>query len=288
MILVTGATGTIGSEVVQQLSAKGVGVRALVREPAKAEKIKKPGVELVVGDLAKPQTLAVALQGVKKVFLLATPAGEQTLEELESNLIDAAKAAGVEHVVKLSVIGAEMEPGVAIGRWHRAGEKKLEASGMKWTFIRPGGFMTNMLNNVGTIKSQGAFYGAFGDGKLAVIDPADIAAVAVKALTEDGHEGKAYALTGAEPLSQAELAEQLSEAIGKPVKYVDVPEAAAREGMKSAGLSQRMVDGLAEFGGVVKAGYAGGVSPDFERVTGRKPRTFREWAKSHAAAFRDA
>jgi uncharacterized protein YbjT (DUF2867 family) len=283
MILVTGATGTIGTEVVRQLAAAGQKVRALVRSPEKAEKLKGPNVELARGAFEDVESLRKALQGVDKLFLLSS--GPEHIEQSEPRVVDEAKKAGVKHVVKLSVIGAEYEPGIELGRLHRAVEKKIEGSGMAWTFLRPGAFMSNMLNNVGTIKAQGKFYGAYADGKLAVIDPKDIAAVAVKALTSSGHEGKAYALTGLEPLSQAQLAEKMSKAMGKPVEYVNVPPEAAKDSMLKMGVPNRLANMLVEFSGVVRSGMAAAVAQDVEKVLGRKPRTFDDWAKENAAAF---
>src|SRR5437868_2919098 len=220
MILVTGATGTIGSEVVRQLSAAGQKVRALVRDTAKAEKIKGANVELAKGDLTQPETVRAALQGADKLFLLFTGVD---LVPVEGKVVEEAKKAGVKHIVYLSVVGADMEPGIALGRGHRATEKAIEASGIPYTFLRPSGFMSNMFNNLQSIKAQGKFYGPYGDGKMGVIHPADIAAVAVKALTTAGHEGKAYVLTGSEAINNGEQAKILSQAVGKPIEYVAVP-----------------------------------------------------------------
>lgn len=278
MILVTGATGTVGSEVVKQLVAAGQKVRALVRDPKKANF--GAGVEVVAGDLTKPETLGAALAGVEKVFALS--AGN--IPEQEGNLVAAAKKAGVKHIVKLSVMGADFEPGISFGRWHRASEKNIEASGIAWTHIRPVGFMSNAFQWAGTIKSQGAFYQPAGNGKQALIDPKDIAAFAVKILTSDGHEGKAYDLSS-EALTMTEQAKILSDALGKPVNYVDVPEDAARQGMAQAGMPSFMVDAVLELFGIIKAGYGGGTSDTFEKVMGRKPRRFEDWVKENLAAF---
>jgi uncharacterized protein YbjT (DUF2867 family) len=284
MILVTGSTGKIGSEVVKGLAAKGEKVRALVRDPAKAKKtFGDAKVELVSGDMLKPESLEPALKGVDKLFLLAQGVD---MPNCEANMIDAAKKAGVKHVVLLSVIGADMEPGITMGRWHRQGEKKLEASGMKWTFLRPSGFFANFLGDAVTIKTQGAFYAPVGDGKMGLIDPRDIAAVAVEALTGTGHEGKAYTLTGSESLSWGDVAAKITSAIGKPVKFVDVPPAAAQKGMLDAKMPPVFVDAYLELMGAQKAGYTAAVTKTVEEVIGKKPRTFDAWAKENAAAFK--
>lgn len=284
MILVTGATGTIGSEVVRQLNAAGQKVRALVRDPAKAEKIKGPNVELTKGDLTQPETVRAALQGVDKLFLLFTGADLPTVEP--KVVEEAKKAGGVKHIVYLSVMGADMEPGIALGRGHRTTEKAIEASGIPYTFLRPSGFMSNMFNNLQSIKAQGKFYGPWGDGKMGHIHPADIAAVAVKALTSSGHEGKAYVLTGAESINNGEQAKILGEAVGKPIEYIAVPPEAAADGMLKGGMPKAYVDMLIEFSGAVRAGYTAATTGDVEKVLGRKPKTFREWAKENAAAFK--
>jgi uncharacterized protein YbjT (DUF2867 family) len=283
MILVTGATGTVGSEVVRQLNAAGQKVRALVRDPAKAEKIKGPNVELAKGDLTQPETVRAALQGADKLFLLFTGV---ELGAVEPKVVEEAKKAGVKHIVKLSVMGAEMEPGIALARGHRTSEKAIEASGIPYTLLRPSGFMSNFLTNAGSIKAQGKFYGPWGDGKMGVIHPADIAAVAVKVLTTSGHEGKAYVLTGPESLNNAEEAKILSEVIGKPAEYVNVPPEAAADGMVKGGMPKAYVDMLIEFSGVVRAGFTAVTTPGVEQVLGRKPKSFREWANENAAAFK--
>ena len=284
MILVIGATGTIGSEVVRQLAAKGQKVRAFVRNPEKAEKLKGPNVELAKGDFDDVESLRAALKGADKLFLLT--AGVENITQIEPRAVDEAKKAGVKHIVKLSVMGADMQPGITLGRAHRAAEMAVEASGIPWTFVRPSGFMTNALNNVGSIKAQGKFYGPYGDGKMGLIDPVDIAAVAVTALTRPGHENKAYTITGPEALSQGEVAQKLSAATGKTIEYVAVPPEAAGESMLKMGMPKSLVDALLEFSGVVRAGHAAAVTGEVERVTGRKPRSFDGWARDNAAAFK--
>ncbi|QSQ21078.1 SDR family oxidoreductase [Pyxidicoccus parkwayensis] len=280
-ILVTGATGTIGGEVTRQLIAKGVRPRLLVRDPAKAREFEGKA-ELVKGDLGDAASLERAMQGVEKLFLVGAGVDGQVLE---AKAVDAAKKAGVKHVVKLSVLGAQEET-LAFGRWHRPVEKKLEASGLAWTFLRPVNFMSNMFNNVDSIKGQGAFYQPTGDGKTSVIDPADIGAVAVKALTEPGHEGKAYTLTGPQALSGAEQAAVLTKALGREVKFVDVPPEAAKQAMAGSGIPPVYVDALMDLLANMKAGQTAVVTDTVRKVLGREPGTFEDWARRHAAAFR--
>jgi (4-alkanoyl-5-oxo-2,5-dihydrofuran-3-yl)methyl phosphate reductase len=278
MILVTGATGTIGREVVHQLIASQQKIRVLVREAKKANF--GEGIEVAIGDTNQPETLGPAFTGVEKAFILAT--GD--IPTQEGNLVAAAKAAGVKHLVKLSVLGADFEPGIALGRWHRTSEKNIEASGLSWTFLQPAGFFSNALGWVDTIKGQSAFYSPAGQSRQALIDPRDIAAVAVKALTTPGHEGKIYKLAN-ESLTFAEQAAILSGVLGKTVTYVDVPEEAARQGMLGSGMPPVMVEALLELMAMIKAGYASATTNTFEVVTGQKPRTFAAWAKEHTALF---
>ena len=282
MILVTGATGNVGSEVVQQLASSGHKVRALVR--AKDEATKFPTtVDAVVGDLDNVESLVNAMKGVDKVYLLAplTPA----LIKQESNAIEAAKRSKIKHVVKHSVLGAQYEA-IGLGKWHRAGEKTLEASGLAWTHLRPSGFHSNALYWTQTIKSQGAVYQPSGDGKLGLIDPRDIGAVAVKVLTESGHEAKSYELTGPAALSAAEQCDVIGRVLGKPVKFVDVPAQAARESMLGMGMPAQIADLMIEFMGLVRAGQGALVTDTVQKLTGRAPRTFEAWVKDHVAAFR--
>ena len=228
-ILVTGATGTIGSEVVKALSAKpGVTVRVAVRSAAKAEKLLAANVIPVDFDYDKPDTIAAAVKGADRVFLL-TPFTENQVE-LGKLLIDASRAAGVKHIVKLSAIGAEIEPGIQLGRWHRATEKLIEASGISYTFLRPANFMDNFIHYYPP-AGDGNIYLPLGTGAASYIASSDVAAVAAAVLTEEGHHGKAYDLTGPAALTTAEAASAIGAASGREVRYVDVPEAAASKAM---------------------------------------------------------
>ena len=282
MILVTGATGTVGSEVVRQLLAAGQPVRALVRPGSTAPKLSN-GAEIAVGDAGRPETLEAALRGVERLYLLLPMV--PVLRQWDASIIAAAQRADVRLVVKHSNMGAQDEAGTTMQRWHRAGEMLIEKSGMTWTFIRPTGFMTNALGWAGMIKNQGAVYAPGGDGRLAVVDPRDIAAVAVAALTEPGHEGRAYDVTGPEALSAAEQVKTISGEIGKPVACIDIPEPAARESMISTGMPGEIADALTEFMADVRAGRSATVSDSVMKVTGRPARTFAAWVHENAAAF---
>jgi uncharacterized protein YbjT (DUF2867 family) len=282
MILVTGATGTVGSEVVEQLLAAGHPVRVLTRHPEKAARYASH-VEIAQGDLANPESLTAAFAGVDKVFLLATG---PDLAKLEGHAVEAAKNAGVKHIVKLSAAGAELDPGIALGRWHRESEKHLEKSGLHWTILRPGSFASNALGWAGTIKDKGMVFHVTGNGKVTPIDPRDIAAVAVAALTTPGHEGKIYELTGPDSLTTAEMVEKISKAIGKPIKAIDTPEAAARSGMLAQGMPHVLVEAILEMMALVRGGFRDRPTPVVEEVLGRPARTFDAWLQEHLTAFR--
>jgi uncharacterized protein YbjT (DUF2867 family) len=280
MILVTGATGTVGREVVAQLLQAGRSVRALTRNPSKARFDER--VEVIQGDLDQPQTLTKAVEGVESVFSLAHG---QDLIAQEANLVQAAKAAGVRHVVKLGALGAGDGDRTIIADWHNASELAIQESGIAWTFIRPGAFMSNAFFWKDTIRSQGKVFSNYGDGKVPPIDPRDIAAVAVVALTTEGHQEKAYPLTGPEALSVAEQVQVLSKVLGKRIEYVKISDEVAREGMLKAGLPVGIVNALLPFAAYIRSGKAAKTLPTVEEVTGRAPYTFARWAHDHAAAF---
>jgi uncharacterized protein YbjT (DUF2867 family) len=281
MILVTGGTGVIGSEVVKQLSAAGQKVRVLARNPAKMEAI--PNVEPYAADMLKPETLGPALEGVDKIFLLA-PAPE--IPRMEANVIDAARKAGVKHIVKLSVINADADPGIQVSRWHKESERRLQASEVPWTSIQPTVYTSNDLMWAGSVKAEGTVYNASGTGGTGIIDTRDIAAVAVKVLTTPGHEGKTYTITGPESLSVPERVKILSEALGRELKVVDITLDQARQGILSTGAPQAFADALTEYLGFIKDGRDGAVTNGVEEVLGRKPYTYAEWVRANLSVFR--
>jgi uncharacterized protein YbjT (DUF2867 family) len=275
MILVTGASGTVGRATVEALRKKGASFKVGLRSPEKAKSL---GAEGVAFDFANPATFEPAMRGADHVFLLP-PISDKQVEEAKA-LVDAAKRAGVKHVVKLSVVGARMEPGIAFGRQHGEGEKVIEASGLGWTHLRPTFFMQNWVNYYGVdpSKPESTAYIPIGTGKASWIDARDIGDVAAAVLSDPGHEGKAYDLTGPEALSGAECAALLSRATGKKISFVDVPESAAREAIAKSGAPGWMVDGMLELFGIIKAGYSEGVADGVEKVLGRKGRTFEQFA----------
>jgi uncharacterized protein YbjT (DUF2867 family) len=280
MILVTGATGTVGREVVIQLLAAGEQVRGMTRNPSTAKLDAR--VELVKGDFASPDTLAKAVDGVERVFSLTF--GPQTGTH-ERDLAGLAKKAGVRHIVKLSAMGGDGETKNAIRKWHEQGEEAIKATGISWTVVRPGGFMSNALHWRETVRTQGKVFSNYGDGKLPSVHPRDIAAVAVRALTADGHERKTYHLTGPEALSVGEQVDILSEVLGRRIEYVPITDDVARKGMEKAGMPALLIDALIPFAAFIRSGRAAEVLPTVEQVTGRPALTFIDWAREHAEAF---
>jgi uncharacterized protein YbjT (DUF2867 family) len=285
MILVTGGTGLNGSELLRVLSAKGVGVRALVRNPAKAEAIAAlPNVEIVQGDMARPETLAAGLRGVDRAMLISS--SDPMMLDVQTNFIDAARQAGVKHVVKLSGIMPELDSAFRFARMHGEIEKRLEASGMAFTHLRAGEFMPAYFRQVPNITAKGAMLLPMEEARIASIDVGDIAEIAAKVLTGSGHEGKTYPLTGPQALTMTEVAEKLSAATGKTIHYVNVPPEAARQAQLAAGMPPYLADALFELFAERRNGKEAKVWPNAQALLGRLPTSFDEFARRNAAVFR--
>lgn len=285
IIFVSGATGNIGKEVVKQLIEKGVHVRAGVHSEQKAGILKELGAEVVLIDLNNIKNIKTGLEGVTKAFSLIPLV--PNLAELGANFVKAAKMAGVNHIVWSSGMGADSPQAITLGKWHREAEKAVEASGITYTIVRPNSFMQNYVNFAGhTIKNQNAFYFPQGDGKISLIDVRDIAAVISILLTESGHEGKAYNLTGDEAISNYKVAEILSEITGRSINYIDVPVDTARQSMKDMGMPDVIVEALLELSSIIKAGYTSEVSNAVKQITGKQPISFRQFAKDYLQFFK--
>lgn len=283
-ILITGATGTNGREILKQLTAAGHQVRAMVRNLEKAADLQSPNVELVEGDFDKPDTLEDALRGIEKAFVV-TPVDARHVEWMR-NFIEAAKRAATQHVVKFSGMGAKADSDSEIIRMHAQTDDMLKQSGLSYTILQPNSFFQNMFWSANTIKEQGAFYLPMGDAKQSVIDVRDIAAIAVKVLTESGHEGKTYVLTGPEPLTYHDIAQKIAKAIGKPVNYVPVPVEAARKAMADTGMPAWLARVLAEFQGVVATGAYAATTNEVANLLGREPTSFDDFIATYADFFK--
>ncbi len=283
MILITGASGNVGREVVKQALAVGLKIRATFQSPAVAAKA-PAGLEGVIMDYAKPDTIRPALHGVEKIFLVGPPLRD--LPTFEANFIKEVRAAGRrQHVVKLSALGGRES---MFPSQHRDSEENIEASGLPYTFLRPNGFMQNLVNyDAGAIRSQNVFYGCQGNGAVSVVDIRDIAAVAVIVLAATGHEGKSYALTGGEALTNEQVAEKISRVAGRKISYVDLPAAELKKGILSTGTPGWSADALLDLQRLYREGKASLVTDDVERLTGHKPITFDQFARDYAFAFQD-
>ena len=286
MILVLGATGTIGRPLCKRLAERRAAFRALVRTAEKGEALGHP---YLVGDLDDPQSLTAAFAGVRRVFLNSSPG--PALARQQRAAIEAAKAAGVSQLVKLSTRGVTRDAKVMAARLHAEIEEEVAGSGLGWSVLRPGFFMQNFLRHADTIRSQDKFYGAYRDGRISFLDVQDIATAAAVLLTSEGaahqgHLGQAFELTGGEALTHAEVAQQLTEQLGRPIAYVDLPVEQIIAHMVSSGMPEEFARGLGTMMTGMAAGGAAAISDGFTRLTGQPPRTFRQFLEANVSAFR--
>lgn len=283
MILVTGAGGNVGRPLLDELAAAKVLVRAAYHSPDKVARATAAGRDAVAVDYAKPDTLRPALDGVESVFLLGSGAMGQT--EGETNVVRAAKTAGVRRIVKLSVIGAAEEE-FRFARTHRPVERAIEESGLAWTFLRPASFMQNFVNFMApTIRSQRAIYTLIPDSRFNHVDTRDVARVAAAVLTRGGHDGQAYTLTGPRSFSYREAAATIRAVTGTPVQAVGVTEADARAGMEANGIPEFYADYLVDLDRWYESGKADVVTSKIRDLTGREPTTFEQFVKDFAGEF---
>jgi len=282
MILITGASGTVGHEVLKQALALGLNIRATFQSSAVASKA-PAGLEGVIMDYNKPETIRTALRGVEKIFLVGPSVRD--LPALEANFIKEVRATRRQHIVKLSALGGRES---MFPSGHRDSEENIGASGLPYTFLRPNGFMQNLVNyNAGTIRTQNAFYGSQGKGAVSLVDIRDIAAVAVIVLAATGHEGKSYSLTGGEALTNEQVAEKISRVAGREITYKDLPPVEFKKALLSSGTQEWSVDALVDLQRFYREGKASLLTDDVERLTGRKPKTFDQFARDYAFAFQD-
>jgi uncharacterized protein YbjT (DUF2867 family) len=290
VILVTGATGTLGSEVVRQLSneTSEVNIKAAIHTVDNANKVQYPRVETVQIDYDNQESLSKAFKGVNKLFLL-THASAKTVEH-ESNLVNEAKKSGVTHIVKQSIMGADLKAEVEAMRLHRQAEIIIEESGIPFTFLRPNEFMQGFINfQSPSIKNNNAFYLPAGDAKVSIVDVRDIASVAVKALSKNGfdkHKNKAYLITGPEEISYYKAAEILSSVTNKKIDYINISNEEAGGALKEMGMDEWLINTILELYNYFKKGYASQVSSAVEEVTGKKPISFTQFARDYSDAFR--
>src|SRR5215218_6805049 len=272
-ILITGATGKVGSALLDNLGNADFVLRALARDESKAQSLEGRSAEAVLGDFLKPETLGPALEGVSTVFLL-TPIHPQQVSQA-TNVIAAAKGSGNDpRVVRLSVHQASHDAPTRISRQHAEVEDELVSSGLPYTLLRPQSFMQNTLMAAPTVASEGKIYQPFKDGKLGMIHTRDIGEVAAKVLTEEGHEGKVYTLTGPAAITFYEVAEALSEVLGKEVSYIEISLEAAKAAMLNRGFAEWRADALNEYAKAHSEGYSDFTTDTFEELTGHPATSY--------------
>lgn len=279
MILITGATGNIGRELIPLLLEAGQPVRVFVRDERKVAHLDEC-VERAVGDLDRPETVFTAVKDVERIFLVTY----ETQQDI--NVIEAAKRADVRHIVKLSTLEAT-EHKIQVGKWHYEREELIRGSGLDWTFLRPGMFMSNSIEWwAESIKGQSSvFFPGGKKGKVAPVDPRDVARVAAVALTHAGHHKQAYELTGSELFTIGEMVQVISKVLGKPIQYVDIPPIAAKLFMLKTGMDKTLVNALMEMLRSLRRNEGAVVTDMVQRVTGHPPRTFEAWCREHIKAF---
>lgn len=283
MILVTGATGNVGSAVVRALAERGAPVRAFVRDVERARSMLGAEVELARGDFAEPASIAAALDGVEAVFLSSADGPDKVRAEIA--VVDAAAAARVARLVKASTIGAEAGSALPTFDWHGRIEEYLGQSRLPAVVLHSCFYMTNLLAAAESVAAEGRLYAPAGEARIAMIDPRDVAAVAAAVLTTDGHEGLVYELTGPEATSYADVAAELARVLGRPVEYVDVPDEAARRSFAAAGMPPWLAEQLGRLFPLIRTGVLAAPTDTVHRLTGRSPRSFAEFARDHAALF---
>ena len=289
MILVIGATGKIGGETARLLVQSGAPVRALVRNPAKAEGLSHLGVELATGDLGDTASLDQAMKGADRVLLVSAQDLRQA--ELQGNAVEAAVRNGVGHIVKVSGIAPSMSPGgpAEIGRQHWQTEHQIEQTGVPFTFLRPGFFMQNLLETAAPLVARtGVLAAPMGSALIAMVDARDIAASAAAALTGVAHHNRVYDITGPRAFSYAQLAAVLTEATGRPVHFIDTPPAMTELALRRQGHPDWYIHHLTEMAQLFRAGAGAAVSTSVQALTGRAPRSIEEFAREYVEHFSPA
>lgn len=284
MVLVTGATGNTGGAVVGALARRDVPVRAMVRSEADRGKV-PDGAEAVIADFDDPASIAAALAGAGRAYLV-TPSSERAEEQQQRRFCDLAAEADIRQLVVLSQLGADEHSPVRFLRYHAAVEQHVRGLGIPYTFLRPNLFFQGLLAFARPIAADGQFYAPIGDARVSAVDVRDIGAVAAVTLTEPGHEGATYTLTGPAALTHAQIAEALTAALGRQVTFIDVPPSAFADNLRGV-LPPWQVDGLLEDYAHYRRGEAAAVSSVIAELTGTPPRDVVQFARDYAPAFSD-
>lgn len=283
MILVTGATGKTGGAAAQSLLKRGASIRVLVRDAGKASALKEAGAELVIGNASDWDVVAKAMDGVDRALLILPNSDEQVAQEAQ--FVDLAKEAGVKHLVKMSSM--EAVPGTTnpIPSIHVQSENYIRDSGLPWTFIKPNFFMQNLMGSAATIKEQNKFFMPMKDGKTAMADVRDLGEAMAVVLTEDGHEGQSYELTGPELLSFADVADRFSQALGRKIEYVDVPMDGYMEKIAPFLLNDWHVNAVKELFSEIAEGGLDYTTDTIQKLLGRDPISVKQFVEDHKAVF---
>lgn len=280
-VLVVGATGNVGIELVEQLRQIGHDVRALVRDPRRAAERLGSGVEIVAGDLSDPASLASALRGIEIASLATSPT--PLLQEQEGNFIEAARAAKLRRLVKLSGFGIDFAAD-RIHLGHAESERRLRASGLAYVVLRPVIFMSNLLFETASIKT-GKLPSIFGDGRMSFVDPRDVAEVMARALLEQRHEGATWEFGGPEALTYDDLAATFTRVLGRRVEHVRLDAAAFRAAALGGGLPDFVVEAITDAAAHTREGRYATNDDVIQRVLGRRGRSFSDWVERHRDAF---
>jgi uncharacterized protein YbjT (DUF2867 family) len=286
MILLTGATGSAGSYIASAFAQQREPVRILVRNRAKASELEKiPTIEIVEGDMSSRSSLGSVLDGVDRALMIS--ASSLDMVETQCAFVDACKAAGVRHVIKFSGLDARPDTRFPFGRMHKEIEEYLEASGLAWTHLRPTGFMQEYLREAPSIIKEGALYLALADTKLNPVDLVDVGKVGFLLLRDGGYEGVRLAMTGPETLTMADIADRISRATGRTVRYVAISPAQRQQALLAHGIPPEIADALDEqVSERLKGGLESQVDLSTHRLFDVRPTTFLEFAQRNAAAFK--
>jgi uncharacterized protein YbjT (DUF2867 family) len=283
-ILVTGATGNVGLPAVRELASRGLKVRACSRDPNRAAKLRISGVEFITADLGRPVSVNNAIRDITHVLLISPV--DNRMVEMQEAVVDAARRAGVKHIVKMSVLGAAANAPVAMFRWHREIEEQLERSGVPWTHLRSAFFMQNTLAFAPTIQSQAAFFACMKRGRVAMVDVRDVARAAAAVVAGKGHEGKAYELTGPEALSLHDVADRIGAVLRRQVVYVDQPPAKVLSALLAAEVPEWLAKDLTALYEYLGQGKMAQVSRDVATLTGAPASNFDRFAEDYVGIFR--
>ena len=282
-VLVTGATGKVGAHTVRELIQRGASVRAFARDPEKAATRLGDGVEVAVGDLDDPVSVRLAMRGADRVVLISANGPNEAAHEI--GVIDASAAAWVERIVKLSAVGANSGSALLFSDAHGRGEEHLRQAAVPSVVLQANFLMSTLLASAETIRAAGQIFASAADAKIAMVDPRDVAGCLAAAVMAEGDDSHTYVVSGPQAITYADVAEVLSGVLGRPVRYVDVPDEVLRGAMLDSGAPEWLADGVSGVYGQIRAGLTAQTTDSVLRLTGQNPRSFAEFARDHRSAF---